>query len=115
VCVRIQITHHHIEKSREIMSFYTRVGPLNDKLGKLEEDQEEPPESPQEEQQQEFICSSCSISKPVEQRERERENKNQVFVNSVLIIDLRNVARSLEIMEHLCMNVFVGVHLKDGD
>jgi len=47
-------------------------------------------------------------------REREKENKNQVYVNSVLISGLRNAANSLEIMEHLDMNVFVEVHFKDG-
>jgi len=48
-------------------------------------------------------------------RERERENKNQVYANSMLIIGLRSVARSLEITEHLDMNAFVEVHFRYGD
>jgi len=44
-----------------------------------------------EQQQQEFICTLCSVTKPIYQREREMENKNQVYANSVLIIVLWNV------------------------
>jgi len=43
-------------------------------------------------------------------RERERENKNQAYAKSVLIIGIRRVARNLRMMEHLNMNVFVEVH-----
>jgi len=48
-------------------------------------------------------------------REREWENKNQVYANSVLIIGLRSIARNLRMTERLDMNVFVEVHFKDGD
>jgi len=48
-------------------------------------------------------------------RERERENKHQVYANSVRIIGLRSVARHLRMMEHLNMNVFMEVHFRDGD
>jgi len=64
-----------------------------------------------------FTCSLCSVTKPIDQREREREKggKNQVYANSVLIIGLRNVARNLQIMEHLDMNAFVEVQFRYGD
>jgi len=82
----------------------------------VEQQQVEQEEAGQQQRRQEegFTCSSCSVTKPIDQRERVKENKNQVFVNSVLITDLRNVANSLEIMEHLDMNVFVEVHFRDG-
>jgi len=67
----------------------------------------------EEEEEEGFTCSSCSVTKPIGQR-RENENRNQVYVNSVLILGFRNAESSLEIMEHLDMNVFVEVHFKDG-
>jgi len=46
-------------------------------------------------EQEELNCTLCSVTKPVDQRERKRENKNQVYATSVLTIGLMSVARNL--------------------
>jgi len=64
-------------------------------------------------EQEEFNCTLYSVTKPIDQRERKGKQKSSVC--SVLIIDLRSVARNLRMMEHLDMNVFVEVHFRYRD
>jgi len=51
-----------------------------------------------------FTCSSCSVTKPIDQRERETRKTK-----------IKNAANSLKRMEHLNMNVFAEVHFRNGN
>jgi len=67
-----------------------------------------------QQEQEKFNCTLCSVTKPIDQKEREKGKQKSSACKQCANNRLKERRQKSKNDEHLDMNVFVEVHFRDG-